>query len=394
MIIMKKLVYIFGFLITFFACTDKKSTSEQMNQADDTNGFVINGKLDMEGVKKVKLLVNRKELTTAKVVDNKFVLQGKVDKPTKGVITDKDNSFNVTVILENDTFNLETKNNYAFIKGGKLHQEVLGFIAEPEFVKLNRELQKAEKEAFEGVSMLDHAGLKKGRELLKSVEDKVYQYENDYLNNIIENGSSAYAKLFALGESYDWGRYSVQKRLNLLDEYEKSIGKNAEIDMYRKVLKEDLNKADLEEQVKPGMPFKNVIAKDIDGKEVDLSKVVAANNFTILEYWASWCSPCRAEIPNLKNAYKKYKSKGLEIVSVSVDDRQKSWIKALEKEQLTWISTIAENGFKNKYVKEYGISSIPASYLIAKDGTILASNEQLREADLDKTLSTIILGAK
>lgn len=393
---MKIWVSIFGLFITLFGCSTKQSKTESVVKTDTSNtkGFVINGILDMEGVKEVNLLVDRKIVQTAKVEDNRFVLTGSVDKPIKGVISDKDNSFNIPIILENDTYQLETKDSYAVVKGSPLHEEVFGFIAHPEFITLNRELLKTEKEAFDGLGVLDHEGLKKARVMVKGIEDKVFNYENNYLNNVIEKGSSAYAKLFALSESYDWDRYSVQQRLKMLDEYEKSIGNHPDINMNRKVLKEDLKKGDLDAELKAGMSYKNVIATDRNGNKVDLSKIIAENNFTILEFWASWCSPCRAEIPNLMKAYKKYKAKGLEIVSVSIDKKSKSWIQALDKEQTTWISTIVENGFNNEYVKSYGISAIPASYLITKDGTILASNDELREANLEKTLSRIVAGSK
>lgn len=393
---MKIWVSIFGLFITLFGCSTKQSKTESVVKTDTSNtkGFVINGILDMEGVKEVNLLVDRKIVQTAKVEDNRFVLTGSVDKPIKGVISDKDNSFNIPIILENATYQLETKDSYAVVKGSPLHEEVFGFIAHPEFITLNRELLKTEKEAFDGLGVLDHEGLKKARVMVKGIEDKVFNYENNYLNNVIEKGSSAYAKLFALSESYDWDRYSVQQRLKMLDEYEKSIGNHPDINMNRKVLKEDLKKGDLDAELKAGMSYKNVIATDRNGNKVDLSKIIAENNFTILEFWASWCSPCRAEIPNLMKAYKKYKAKGLEIVSVSIDKKSKSWIQALDKEQTTWISTIVENGFNNEYVKSYGISAIPASYLITKDGTILASNDELREANLEKTLSRIVAGSK
>lgn len=393
---MKIGVCFLGLLLTLFGCSSKQSKMESVVKTSTSNseGFVINGTLDMEGVKKVNLLVDRKVVQTAKVEDNKFVLTGSVDKPIKGVISDKDNSFNIPIVLENDTYQLETKDSYAVVNGSPLHEEVFGFIAHPAFIKLNRELLKTEKEAFDGLGVLDHEGLKKARVMVIGIEDKVFNYENNYLNNVIENGSSAYAKLFALSESYDWDRYSVQQRLKMLDEYEKSIGNHPDIDMNRKVLIEDLKKGDLDAELKAGMPYKNVIATDRNGNKVDLSKIIAENNFTILEFWASWCSPCRAEIPNLMKAYKKYKDKGLEIVSVSIDKKSKSWIQAIDKEQTTWINTIVEDGFNNEYVKTYGISAIPASYLITKDGTILASNDELREGNLEKTLSRIVAGSK
>lgn len=393
---MKNCVILLVVMMSFIQCKSKQdiSASAKLFEKDNVNisssdGFTINGILDTDDVKKVKLMIGRKVVTTADVIDHKFVLKGKVEKPIKAMITAKKNSINQSIILENEEYTFHTDKGYAFVEGGKLHEEVLGFISNPEYVALNREMHRMEEEAFSGIKITDHKALKKARAIMVPIENRVFNYENIYLNNIIENGSSTYAKLFALGESYDWDRYPVQKRFALLNQYEKDLGEHPEITLSRKILQEDIDREASGEEVANGMPFKNIKAKDKDGNEINLEDVIKKNDFTILEFWASWCSPCRAEIPNLKNAYAKYKKDGLEIVSVSVDSNSKPWIKALDKEQTTWINTIVEGGFDNKYVKEYGVSAIPASYLISREGVIVASNNELREDNLDKTLDIV-----
>ena len=138
--------------------------------------------------------------------------------------------------------------------------------------------------------------------------------------------------------------------------------------------------------VAAGKMFKDVHAIDVNGKTVKLSDVIAKNKFTILEFWASWCGPCRGEIPNLKKAYAKYKDKGLEIYAVSLDNKKPKWLQALKEENCPWLNLNDPAAFEGEAAKGYGLSGVPASYLIGQDGIIRVSNENLRGPELEKTL--------
>jgi peroxiredoxin len=108
----------------------------------------------------------------------------------------------------------------------------------------------------------------------------------------------------------------------------------------------------------------------------------------LVEFWASWCVPCRQDNPELVNIYSNYKSKGFEIYGVSLDLKKESWIKAIEKDNIYWTQTIAEGGINNNIVKSLGILSIPANFLIDRDGKILAIN--IKPNDLEKKLVEIL----
>src|SRR5699024_2728385 len=107
-------------------------------------------------------------------------------------------------------------------------------------------------------------------------------------------------------------------------------------------------------------------------------------------FWASWCGPCRAEIPNLKKEYKKYHDKGFEIVSFSLDHKREAWEKALKEEQMPWINISDLKAYTSPIVKDYGISGIPAEYLVdSETGKIVASLGNLRGDNLGKKLSEL-----
>lgn len=117
--------------------------------------------------------------------------------------------------------------------------------------------------------------------------------------------------------------------------------------------------------------------KDLRGKVV------------LLDFWASWCGPCRRENPTVVAAYEKYKSKGFEIFSVSLDKAKDPWVKAIEQDKLSWKYHVSDLQFWNSAAaRAYGVSSIPASFLLDKDGKIIAKN--LRGDVLEQKLAEVL----
>ena len=105
----------------------------------------------------------------------------------------------------------------------------------------------------------------------------------------------------------------------------------------------------------------------------------------LIEFWASWCGPCRQQIPDLKKVYDLYKNKNFQIVGLSIDERKTDWIKALNKENLDWINVVENEGFGGKIIKKYNLNGIPGNFLINPEGKIIAKD--LHPLDLDKILS-------
>jgi thiol-disulfide isomerase/thioredoxin len=124
---------------------------------------------------------------------------------------------------------------------------------------------------------------------------------------------------------------------------------------------------------------------DTSGIEIPLS--FFKGKYLLIDFWASWCGPCRAENPNIKNAYKKYKSKGFEILGVSLDNDKTAWINAIIKDSLTWTNVSDLKGWKNNVAQKYVVSAVPASYLLDKEGKIIAKD--LRGESLTKKLTEL-----
>jgi peroxiredoxin len=126
---------------------------------------------------------------------------------------------------------------------------------------------------------------------------------------------------------------------------------------------------------------------DPDGNPVSLSDF--QGKYVLLDFWASWCGPCRQENPNLVKAYAAYKDKGFEILGVSLDnkDGKEAWVKAIEKDGLTWTQVSDLNSWNNEVARSYGVRAVPQSYLIDPQGVIVAQN--LRGEALEAKLKEI-----
>ena len=123
-----------------------------------------------------------------------------------------------------------------------------------------------------------------------------------------------------------------------------------------------------------------------EGKMVNLNEL--KGKYVLVDFWASWCGPCRAENPNVVAAYNKYKDKGFTVLGVSFDDNKDKWVKSIAADKLTWTQISDLKGWGNEAGKLFGITSIPQNLLLDKTGKIIAKN--LRGADLEAKLEEIL----
>lgn len=145
-------------------------------------------------------------------------------------------------------------------------------------------------------------------------------------------------------------------------------------------------KVDLTKRLSIGQQAIDFTQSDNKGKMFSLSNV--KGKYVLIDFWASWCGPCRVEYPFLKRAYARFKDKNFEIIGVSIDDKKSLWLNAIQSNGFDWIQLSDLKGRENSVAKAYAISAIPQSFLIDPQGKIIARN--LRGEDLIAKLEEVI----
>ena len=110
----------------------------------------------------------------------------------------------------------------------------------------------------------------------------------------------------------------------------------------------------------------------VDGKAVDIAKM--RGKVVLVDFWATWCPPCRGEVPNVVAAYKKYHDKGFEIIGISLDQDKSALLSFTKEHDMTWPQYFDGNGWENKISSGFGINSIPAMWLVGKDGKVITAD--------------------
>ena len=167
-----------------------------------------------------------------------------------------------------------------------------------------------------------------------------------------------------------------------VDQLKEMVGAFTTESIYRDHLNEYIAS---QERLEIGQPFIDFTLTTKAGEKVSLAEVIAKNKITMVDFWASWCGPCRHENPVVKAAYEKFHELGFDVLSVSVDQDEAAWLKAVEEDELPWTQV---RDSENKASQDYMIYYIPANFLYDQTGTMVAKG--LRGEDLEAKLSELL----
>ncbi|WP_299119043.1 TlpA disulfide reductase family protein [uncultured Winogradskyella sp.] len=319
---MKKLVHLFIVLL-ILSC--KSETTEEFSFSGTTTGIIDGTKMILDNIDTGTIL------DSTIVQNNSFLFEGDLpSSPLRAVLRTSDYSHYRYVWLENNTMTFDaSKSDFrnAVIKGS-------------ESENLNQHLSKLVSE------------IEPHSEAQSEVEQK---FVGDNPNSIVSaNILSIYATT--------WGKETTKSLFDKLSIENKNSRYGEKISTYIKLNKEP----------KIGEGYVDFVMEDENGKNIKLSN--NTGKITLLEFWASWCGPCRKEIPNLVKTYEKYNSKGFEIFAVSLDDNNENWKDAIKKDSLNWQHASDLKGNENVAGLIYGVNGIPDNFLIDENGIIVGRN--------------------
>ena len=370
---MKNRIFLLFLAFVFFACTEKKETM-----------FVLNGTIDgmSGGIVRMQLQDTNGEFYTgdsAKLINGQFSFSGDLEYPEIVYLYfGEENNKYMYFYLENSeisiTAHIDSLRN-AKITGSKSNdlyntylEGLSTFVSERRQLSLSlREAREAKNEAL--VSELQ-AGIQKS---LSDMQDYQIKFISDYNNSVVAANLT----------------YVLSTRIedfNLLDSLYNNFLPGISESKYYNRLKD---RVEALRKVSIGQAAPDFTLNDTTGNPVTMSSLLKGNNYLFIDFWASWCAPCRAENPNVVDMYKKYHSKGFDILSVSFDreGEKDKWIQAIKDDNLNWNHVSDLKYWDCEAGKLYVIKSIPASVLIDGKGVIIAKN--LRGEELQNKLKEL-----
>ncbi|MCX6282278.1 MAG: TlpA disulfide reductase family protein [Bacteroidetes bacterium] len=313
------------------------------------------------------------KIDSAKLEKGTFTFKGKIGLPEMWFITDKSKLF-LPVFIENARINIEVyldSVDKANITGSATHDLFKKYQKQSD--SLNKLMEACYKE------------YKTAKEANDTLKMKKADSVSDILDKAVKANVLAFAKAnpSSVVGPYLIMRSAYQFDLPDLEESAAAFDTSLNASTYVQTIKKRI---DVLKAVQIGQVAPDFTMNDTTGKPFTLSSL--KGKLLLVDFWASWCGPCRGENPNVVSAYKAYNKKGFDVLGVSFDKDHAKWVKAIKDDGLTWNHVSDLQGWGNAAGKIYGVMSIPANVLLDKDMKIIGRN--LRGEDLTKKLTELL----
>lgn len=355
-------------ILAFTACNEQK----------DLNTYTVN--LTIEGAPDTWVYMEHQidnkwiKFDSAELKSGKAVFTGELEQPEFFFIKIKDQSNYLPAFIGTGvtTVNGSTTNPN--------QRSVVGSQSQDEFASLTDSLNAFTRKSRELGMQYQEARSKNDTVLMQELENKYYKIDSlkssFLLNFAIENPSSVASAFVISNNSH---LFDLEELDLIVSSYDPTISNSIYVEKLA-------TKVNTLKKVSVGQPYIDFTLNDPDGNPVSLSSVVGTN-YVLIDFWAAWCQPCRAENPNVVEAYNSYHDKGFDVFGVSFDKELESWKKAIEDDGLTWTQVSDLQYWGSAAGKIYGIQSIPQNILLDPSGIIIEKN--LRGKELQDKLAEL-----
>ncbi len=380
---MKKIILLLLIVTLVYSCAKTEALPPDTYEITVTAKGVMNGLRSY--IKNIDEKRNETILDTAIVMNEVFTFTGNINNPAIRVLTingvngilpfvlesgkisieiDKDNLSNSKIIgsSNNNDYNLY-KTNY-FERANTIS-------------KIKEQVQTARNE--NNLTLLNEL-----RGKSKSLKLEL----NNYAFTFIEEHPDSDLSLLLLETQIIGYNQDIEKLKNSLDVLLKVINRSAANKLIGRKIDAFISLKSAQENLNIGKVAPNFSAPSPEGKIIALNHI--KGKATIIDFWASWCKPCRRENPNVVRVYEKYHDKGLEIISVSLDKngQKERWLKAIKDDNMNWHHVSNLKFWNEPVARQYNINSIPATFILDKDGVIVA--KKLRGDALEQKIAELL----
>ncbi|MDN5202776.1 TlpA disulfide reductase family protein [Fulvivirgaceae bacterium BMA10] len=335
---------------------------------DSTDGYLVNAVAENipDGTTVLMYLDTNTILDSTVVMNEKFQFKGKLERPTRVMLRIKSTRDRRMFWLENQKIEIIGE------KGNFINSKIIGSKTQKEADLLLARKDSIHKE----MTRINEMVTDSNRDSLFVIYNQMIDREVEINENFIKDYPDSYESITVLYASKErLGATETGKLLSLMNEELQLTKEGKSIAHF------------IESNKSPevGEKYVDFVLPNIEGQPIRFSEV--KGKYTLVEFWASWCGPCRTSNPELVEAYELYKDKGFVIIGVSLDTNKKKWTKAVEKDGLTWENVSDLKGADNEAAMIYGVRDLPDNFLIDENGMII--DRYLRGDNLKKKLKAL-----
>jgi peroxiredoxin len=323
------------------------------------------------------------DVDTAKVENGQFTFSGTAESPDLNYIFIDQLPGYAPVILENGEIEFTAQ------KDSLGMAEVTGTRQNEIFADYMEQSKELTQQARSIQEDMQQASINKDTATANSLRDEMMELQEEYKSfelDYIENHPDALISALLIGNAVGSGAVSTEEAQAMYDKLSPEIKKTKAAATVQERLEAQKQSEVNTKNTSVGAKAPEFTAPTPDGGELALND--ALGKVTLVDFWAAWCKPCRAENPNVVKVYEKYHDKGLNIVGVSLDRTEEAWKKAIEDDGLTWQHVSHVAYFNDPIAKLYNVDAIPAAFLLDENGVIVAKN--LRGPALEEKVAEML----